>query len=62
MITVKPKPEDKPEPDFQIEARDADLIQEIKTKVGGLQAVIVTRWLTKCGLRTAHDFVNKTLK
>lgn len=57
-INVMAKPDDKPEQDFTIMWCDAELIKEIAAKVGPIQAMKVTRWLTKCSLRTAKDFVD----
>lgn len=55
-ITVEKKIE-RPEANVTVREFDANLIKDVREKVGVIQAIIVARWLTKCSVKTAKDFV-----
>lgn len=60
-ITIKPEVKFEDE-DIVIEHHDAELIRNIKYRMTSLDAIRVTRWLTKCRLTTAKNFVDKLEK
>lgn len=57
-INIQP-PIDMKEEDVSISHADAELIRRIATGIGKIEAIRVTRWLTKAGIRTSKDFVEK---
>lgn len=57
-ITIKPEVKFEDE-NIAIDFSDAELIRRIKYGMSSLDAIRVTRWLTKCRLTTAKNFVDK---
>jgi ribosomal protein L7/L12 len=55
-IYIEPARSD-PEPDICIREDDARLIAQISDRLGKIEAIRVTRWLTKASLKTSKDFV-----
>lgn len=47
------------EPKVYVTEFDAKLIKRIRDSVGNVEAVCVTRWLTKASLRTCKNFVEE---
>lgn len=58
MITIAPIPAVHPEPDIQVSFDDARLIAKISGQIGRIEAIRVTRWLTKASLKSSKEFVD----
>lgn len=56
-ITVLPPPLSPPEEGVCISHHDAQLIAKIRDNLGKIDAIVVTRWLTKTGLRASKQLV-----
>lgn len=55
ILIVKDDP--KPETDYKISQYDAELIENIKKRLGPIAAMRVVRWATGCSLLDAKRFV-----
>jgi hypothetical protein len=56
-ITVLPKPDATPEENVCVCYSDAELIAKIRDRIGKIEAIMVTRWLTKANLLASKNFV-----
>jgi ribosomal protein L7/L12 len=59
MPIVVRKPRNIPEGHVEMESHDADLIKRIRDQIGKIEAIRVTRWLTKAGLIESKNFVEQ---
>lgn len=57
-ISVKRPLNLEPDPDVQIEHTDMLLIKRIRNEIGLIEAIKVTRWLTKASLKESKQFVD----
>lgn len=57
VIQVRERPSTEPESPVLIDHHDMLLIRRIAREIGKIEAIRVTRWLTKRSLKASKDFV-----